>query len=58
MEQENVMQIIQNDKSQEMIYAVVDTLSMSSPLIRGGASRRFFDLFLMFLKWLPLTLVR
>jgi hypothetical protein len=42
MEQENVMQIIQiiqNDKSQEIIYAVVDTLPMSSPLIRGGASR-------------------
>jgi hypothetical protein len=45
MEQENVIQIIQNDRSQEMIYAVVDTLSMSSPLIRGGASRRFLTCF-------------
>jgi hypothetical protein len=45
MEQENVIQIIQNDRSQEMIYAVVDALSMSSPLIRGGASRRFLTCF-------------
>jgi hypothetical protein len=45
MEQENVIQIIQNDRSQEMIYAVVDTLSMSSPLIRSGASRRFLTCF-------------
>jgi hypothetical protein len=45
MEQENVMQIIQNDGSQEMIYAVVDTLSMSSPLIRGCASGRFLTCF-------------
>jgi hypothetical protein len=45
MEQENVMLIIQNDKSQEIIYAVVDTLSMSSSLIRGCASRRFLTCF-------------
>ena len=45
MEQENVMQTIQNDGSQEMIYAVGDTLSISSLLIRGGASRRFLTCF-------------
>jgi hypothetical protein len=45
MEQENVMQIIQNDRSQEMIYAAVDSLSVSSPLVRGGTSRSFLTSF-------------